>query len=764
MPNLLLEIGTEEIPAGYLTPALAQMEQGFKALLEESRLTCGKIYTTGTPRRLVLFAAGLPLSQTSFSKEIVGPKTAIAFKEDGKPTEALIGFARRYQTKPEDVKVKDSDKGKVCFILQTVRGEKIEAVLARIIPALISKLSFPKSMWWQDKAFSFARPIRSMVVLLGRKVIKISLPAPIQDIPNIGRPRIPPRSAGPRLIGSPRRGQSGMSGIVIASNKTRGHHILNNKPITISSADYSQYKKALSRASVMVDHDERREEIHQLLLHALKKYGSKFTETELLDEVTNLVEYPEVLECEFEHEFLALPAAVLESAMKSHQRYFPVRDPHNKLLSKFIVITNGGKDRKLVREGNERVLRARLTDARFFWEKDKKIPLASKTESLKQMAFLGRLGSFYDKSQRIKQIGLFICSELNYGSDITLTVSRAAELCKTDLLTEMVGEFPDLQGIMGYEYSRIQGAPDSGGGSLNIPRSDAERDATESIAIAIKEHYLPRTADDAIPKSTSGIVLSLAEKFDNITACFVAGFEPTGSQDPYAVRRQVLGVIRIIEEIGLPLPSIRKLMLFALEQIQRTIQTLADKNRIQFGQSREYADKIMAFFQERLINRHVDEQHPHDLVQAVLNSGFDNMSLFKTRLKDLVKLHTHASWPKLVEVVERTYNIQKASQASGAVRDELLREKEEHILWEAYRNNKDQIQSLISQQKYYDASILYAKVFAEPVHTFFDKVFVNVPDQMLKNNRILMMRHINKLYSEHIADLSQVVSGKTTVK
>ncbi|MBI4833780.1 MAG: glycine--tRNA ligase subunit beta [Planctomycetes bacterium] len=709
MPNLLLEIGTEEIPAGYLTPALAQMEQSFKALLEESRLACGKIYTTGTPRRMVLFAAGLPLSQTSFSKEILGPKIAIAFKEDGKPTEALIGFARRYQTKPEDVKVKDSDKGKVCYILQTVRGEKIEAVLARIIPALINKLSFPKSMWWQDKAFSFARPIRSLVVLLGRKVIKISL----SDI--------------------------------ASSNKTRGHHILNNKPITISSADYSQYKKALLRASVMVDHDERREEIHQLLLHALKKHGSKFTETELLDEVTNLVEYPEVLECEFEHEFLALPAAVLESAMKSHQRYFPVRDVHNKLLSKFIVITNGGKDRKLVREGNERVLRARLTDARFFWEKDKKIPLASKTENLKQMAFLGRLGSFYDKSQRIKQIGLFICSELNYGSDITLTVSRAAELCKTDLLTEMVGEFPDLQGIMGYEYSRIQGA-------------------AEEVAIAIKEHYLPRTADDAIPKSTSGIVLSLAEKFDNITACFVAGFEPTGSQDPYAVRRQVLGVIRIIEENGLPLPSIRKLMLFALEQIQRTIQTLADKNRIQFGQSREYADKIMAFFQERLINRHVDEQHPHDLVQAVLNSGFDNMSLFKTRLKDLVKLHTHASWPKLVEVVERTYNIQKASQASGAVRDELLREKEEHILWEAYRNNKDQIQSLISQQKYYDASILYAKVFAEPVHTFFDKVFVNVPDQMLKNNRILMMRHINKLYSEHIADLSQVVSGKATVK
>ena len=708
MTDFLLEIGTEEIPAGYFDLSLEPLVKSFQSLLQEQRLDCDKVISLGTPRRFILFASGLPVQQATLTKDITGPPERIAVTPDGKPTEALIGFAKRNHVDPKEVKLKETDKGKICYISVTAKGEKTENILSRIIPTLISKFSFPKSMWWENKSFTFARPIRYLTAIFGKKALKILLPG------------------------------------IPCTNKTYGHHIRNPKPITLASSDFIQYKKRLASASVMVDNNERKNKIRALINQVISKYGGSFHEAELLDEVTNLVEWPDVIECSFNQKFLSLPEPVLESAMKGHQRYFPIRDKNNKLLPKFIVITNGVKNES-VKEGNERVLTARLTDARFFWEKDKKVPLGSKIDSLKETAYLGKLGSLYDKMQRLKNISSRIADELKF-PDIKNTVERAAELAKTDLLTEMVGEFPDLQGIMGYEYSRIQGE-------------------SEEVALAIKEHYMPRTAGDDIPHSPAGIVLSLTEKFDNITACFTLGLEPTGSQDPYAIRRQVLGIIRIIDENNIKLNSFRNIIQSAIEEVWKTIKSLPEKTKLTPLPPEKCAANIMTFFKERLINKYQEQKYPYDIIQAVMNSGFDKFPLFKKRLDDLLKLSKEpAVWPLLVEAVERTYNIQKGSKISGMVKEELLKEPEEKTLWDIYRRNAEQVQKLIDEQKYYEASILYTTIFGKPVHTFFEKVFVNADDVAIKNNRILILKQINQLYSQSIADLSCITTAKPLPK
>jgi glycyl-tRNA synthetase beta chain len=707
MTDLLLEIGVEEIPAGYIDTALPDIERIFSSLLSEARLKYDKIITCATPRRLMLLVSGLPEKQETITKEFAGPKQIASFTPDGKPTEALLGFARRYNTDPKEVRFKNSDKGKIAYVLVTIKGEKTETILEATVKTLIGKLSFPKSMWWENKSITFARPIRYITVMLGKKALKLS----ITGIP--------------------------------CSNKTYGHHILDNKPIALTSSDFDKYKTALKKSHILVDNSERKDKIKSLIDKSLAKYGGKFRENALLNEVANLVEWPEILECDFESRFLNLPEAVLEAAMKGHQRYFPIRDKSEKLLNKFIVITNGIAN-ALIKAGNERVLRARLTDAEFFWEKDRKIPLSSKIELLKDMAYLGKLGSFYDKTQRVKELSKQIALRLGF-NDISAKVERAAELSKADLLTEMVGEFTELQGIMGCEYALVQGEE-------------------KEVALAIKEHYMPRTADDDIPRSKAGIVLSLAEKFDNIAACFTINLAPTGSQDPYAIRRQALGIIRIIEENNVALSSIRNIAHIALDGVWKTINALPPKTLPNALTPQQSINNILSFFKDRIINRYQEKSYPYDILQAVISSGFDNPLVVKKRLDALIKLskESETDWNQLVETVERTYNIQKNSKASGIVNDELLKEPEEKKLREVYIQNEVKIRELINKQDYYAASLEYKKVFSNPVHEFFNKVFVNVDDEAVKNNRILLLKGINKLFSDSIADLSCITTGRIT--
>ncbi|MFH0888568.1 MAG: glycine--tRNA ligase subunit beta [Planctomycetota bacterium] len=692
MSDFLLELGTEEIPAGYIQPALEQGISFFHEYLKERQLSYKDIKKYATPRRMIFFITDLPEIQANIEKEIIGPPASVAFDSDNKPTPAYNGFIKRYNLSSSDIKIKDTSKGKVCYASLIIKSEKTEKILAESIIALIKSLSFPKSMWWSDKTLTFARPLRYILAVFDKKPIKVSLTG------------------------------------VASGNETFGHPFISNNPITITSSNFETYQNALRKTRVIIDHNERRDIIEKEIKRITKKYDAICNELELLDEVINLVEYPTVIECKFDESFLKLPEAVIESAMKLHQRYFPLKDKNGRLLSHFIVVSNNpdSKNSALIKEGNERVLKARLSDAVFFWEQDRKISLDAYAKRLDTISFLGVLGTA--KLEQIKGLATFIAANLGHPfTDDIKIIESAANLCKADLLTGMVGEFPDLQGIIGYEYLK-----------------DKEPD----VALAIKEHYQPRFSGDALPKSNAGICLSLAEKFDNLTTCFSRGLIPTGSADPYGLRRQTRAIIDII-------------LFYSLRKLNSLNKIVSDsinfsKSAIENSENTRLSEQIISFIRERLIQIYLDKKYNIDFINATVNAGFDNLFRFDLRLKSLQSLPKESFWNELVEVVERTYNIGKNTKVDGEVNEILLKEKEEIEFWNAYKDNKDAIQKLIDAEQYEEASRLYHKVFAKPAHTFFDKVFVNVKEDDIRSNRILLNKKINQLYSSQIADLSKI--------
>jgi len=704
MTDLLFEIGTEEIPASYITPALNQMEILFTERAKKYRLETQSLYCTGTPRRLTLFVKDLPQKQESVTEEIQGPAALIAFDKTGNPTKAGLGFARSQGVDINNLQIKKTPKGEYCFAIKRIEGQETLHILPEILPEIIKNISFPKSMKWKGNNLFFARPIRSLLALFGDKVVPVEI-----------------------------------NGIK-ADKFIFGHPFLSGKRIEVFKADWDLYKRLLKQEKVVVDMTERRETLRTKITQLMAPYGTTIDDEELLDEVTNLVEYPNAIECCFAEEFLDIPANVIETAMKEHQRYFPIKKRDGKLLNKFIAALNRDESNAdTAIQGNERVLKARLSDARFFWKEDRKIPLKNRVEDLKNLAFLEKLGNYYDRTDRIVKLSHYITHKLINFNKLTIEnvalVERAALLCKADLLTQMVGEFPSLQGIMGREY--------------------AEWDGEEpSVALAIAEHYMPRFATDNIPASKIGAVVGLADKFDTISSCFTLGLVPTGSQDPYSLRRHAYGIIRIIEEHGFTVElkevlgkSLNLLPMFPQRELHYYPEIL---NKL--------IPDIKEFFRDRLFHINVERGYRYDLVNAVLNAdaGFDDIYDFFQRLKALSNVSKEEWWPDLVTVVERTFNIGKKANSSGSVNESLFTEAEERKLWEIYKGNETDIRKRIDEKRYEEASHAYYTVFAKPVHTFFDKVFVNVEDETVRNNRLLLIRAINKLYSEKIADLSQM--------
>lgn len=691
MSNLLLEIGTEEIPAGYIAPALKQMEELFAAQVKKNRLSFDRIHTTGTPRRLVLFASGLPQRQEDIVQEIKGPAAKVAFNESGKPTKAAVGFASSQGVKAEDLKVMDTSRGKYCFAVKEIEGRRIFDLLPEMLTSIITSITFPKSMRWKADKLYFARPIRTILALFDKDVINMEL-----------------------------------SGVK-ADRKTSGHQFLSKKVIDIQDADYDGYRDILKREKVIVEIDERREIIRKTINSVLSFYGTTLDDENLLEEVTNLVEFPGAVKCSFDKKFLAIPSEVIETAMKDHQRYFPVKDKDGRLLSEFIVITDRDSGNgEIIRKGNERVLRARLADANFFWDEDNKISLHERVKGLENLVFHEDIGSYLSREERIGDLAHFIAEMLNFSPDRLELIKRASRLCKTDLLTEMVGEFPKLQGIMGREYALAQG-------------EDKE------VARSIAEHYLPRHADDMLPETEIGTVLSLADKFDIIASCFSAGLIPTGSQDPYALRRQSLGIIRILETKELNV-SLKKVF-------EKSLSNLTDVS----PESNKVYGQIMDFFKDRIYNIYLERGYRYDIVESVMKSGFDNISDFICRLEVVTRISKTPIWQNLVTVVERTFNIGKNCTIYGEVDEELLKEEEERTLWAVYKKENERLIQYVPQGKYEELSIAYNDVFAKPVHDFFDKVFVNVEDERIKNNRLLLVKKVNEIYVENIANLAFIV-------
>ena len=702
MTDLLFEISTEEIPAGYIDPALNQMKTLFTGQAKKHHLEMHSIYSTGTPRRLTLFVQGLPQKQESVTEEIQGPSAAVAFDKAGNPTKAGLGFAKSQGVDIKDLQIKKTPKGEYCFATKKIEGHETLHILPDILITVIRNISFPKSMKWKGNDLFFARPIRSLLALFGDQVVPIEI-----------------------------------NGIK-ADRFIFGHPFLSGKKIEISEADWELYKKLLKQEHVVVDITERRETLRTKITQLMAPYGATIDDEELLDEVTNLVEYPNAIECSFDEEFLDIPADVIETSMKEHQRYFPIKKKKEKLLNKFIAVLNRNESNAdTAIQGNERVLKARLSDARFFWKEDRKTPLIKRVENLKNLAFLEKLGNYYDRTNRILKLSKYISTQLMLPHEEIELVKRAAELCKADLLTQMVGEFPSLQGIMGRGY--------------------AEWDGEEKpVAIAIAEHYMPRFATDNIPTSRIGAIVGLADKFDTISSCFALDLIPTGSQDPYSLRRHTYGIIRIIEEHGFALDigeilytALDLLPLFEQKADSRYHPVILDK----------LVPKIKEFFKDRLFQINIERGYRYDLVNAALKAGigFDDIHNFSQRLKVISLISQEKWWPDLVTVVERTFNIGKKANSSGSVNERILTEPEERKLWDVYKENDEAVRKLIGEKKYEEASRTYCNSFAKPVHAFFDRVFVNVEDENVRSNRLSLMKTINELYSQKIADLSEIV-------
>lgn len=705
MTDLLFEIGTEEIPAGYIAPALEQIKILFTEQTKEHRLESESVYATGTPRRLTLLVKGLPQRQESVTEEVQGPSAAIGFDKTGTPTKAGLGFAKSQGIDIKDLQIKKTPKGDYCFATKKTEGQDTLRILPEILAEIVRKISFPKSMKWKGNSLFFARPIRSFLALFGDRVVPLEI--------------------------------NGIKSNIFIS----GHPFLSGKKIEITRADWSLYNQMLKQEKVVVDMTERREFLRTKITQLMAPYGAAIDDEELLDEVTNLVEYPNAIECSFDEEFLDIPADVIVTAMKEHQRYFPIKKHNGKLLGKFIAVLNRDESNaRTTIQGNERVLKARLSDARFFWKEDRKIPLEKRVDELKNLSFLENLGNYYDRTRRIEQLSQYIAHKLIASNELIIEdeklIERAAVLCKADLLTQMVGEFPALQGIMGREY--------------------AEWDGEEPpVALAIAEHYMPRFASDAIPSSKIGAVVGLTDKFDTICSCFALNLIPTGSQDPYALRRHAYGIIRIVEEHGFTLE---------LRDILRQSLSLLPLQRGKTPHEHpktpeELIASIKEFFRDRLFQVNIEKGYRHDLVNAALNAGisFDDINNVSQRLKALANISQKTWWDDLVTVVERTFNIGKKASTIGVVNEGLFTEQDEVTVWNVYKKVGADIRKQIDEKNYEEASYAYYDAFAKPVHTFFDRVFVNVEDEKVRNNRLLLLKEINDLYSGKIADLSQII-------
>ncbi|HMM20217.1 MAG TPA: glycine--tRNA ligase subunit beta [Selenomonadales bacterium] len=682
--DILLEIGTEEIPAKFMPGALAQLAEVAGTKFDERRIAYGEIQTFGTPRRLTLILRGVAGRQADRRSENKGPSLKVAFDEAGAPTKASLGFARGQGVDVDQLIQKD---GYVYAIVEEA-GQPVARLLPELLPEIIQALSFPKSMRWGSLDIRFARPIRWLVALFGGKVVPFTV------------------------------------GDVAAGNTSVGHRFLSKGPVKIDSLD--DYFVKMTENHIMVDQNLRRQVIReQVEKLAVQQGGSAVIDEELLEEVVYLVEYPTALCGRFEDQYLALPPEAVITPMREHQRYFPVFAADGKLLPVFITVRNGGQDYiDIVRRGNERVLRARLADARFFFEEDKKIPLAARVEKLKTVVFQEGLGTMYDKTVRLERLAAFIAREAGIAAGELPVVERGAQLAKADLVTGMVCEFTELQGIMGREYAKLAGEP-------------------EAAAEAIYEHYLPRFAGDSLPASAAGRAISMADKLDNIVATFSRGLIPTGSQDPFALRRQALGIVNILLEAKYAV-SLQSITGAALDLLGVTD---ADRRSKLIGEVQE-------FFRLRLKNILADEGMRYDLVDAVLAAGNDDIFDTWLRAQALSLEGGTLAMQRAVQALTRAGNL--AKHATGDSADPGLFEVEaEHQLYQALQSARQTIACLRASRDYTGVLKTLAGL-ADPIDAFFEQVMVMVENLPVRNNRLALLQAITGL-SAGIADLSKIV-------
>jgi len=688
MSELLLEIGTEEIPSGFIPRALEEM----KALLEKEfqsyRLAFKEIRAVGTPRRLVLMATGVTSAQERRFIEVVGPAKRIAFDGKGQPTKAALGFAKGQGIAVEELQIVKTEKGEYVCARKEEQGEETIHLLPTILPRLISSISFPKSMRWMDLENSFARPIHWILCLFDGKVV-------------------------PWQVGN-----------ISSGNLSRGHRFL--APGSFQVKDLADYLRRLKNSFVIVNPEERKEFILTEVNKAASEVsGHLLPDDDLLELVTFLVEYPVPIRGSFSKEFLSLPREVLISAMREHQRYFSIVDAEGSLLPFFVTVSNTKpRNPNVVARGNERVLHARLSDAKFFFIGDQKIPLIQRLEGLKKVVFHSKLGTSYEKVIRLSQLADFLIGSI--APEQREMVQRASLLCKGDLITGMVGEFPNLQGVMGQVYARLSGEK-------------------EEVALAIFEHYLPTTAGGTLPSSHPGAVLSMADKLDTIVGCFGVGLIPTGTADPYALRRQTLGIIHIILE--------KRYDLLLSTLLERSLALLAEKIE---RPSQEIKADVLEFFRGRIQNLLNSQGLSPDAVEAALAVGFDNLVDLRERAKALHDLKQVPDFEPLAIAFKRVVNISK-SHVPGEVNTRQFENACEQELFEAYGKIEKKAGEKISQ-KDYTSALKELSLLRKPVDEFFNGVLVMAEDEKIRNNRLSLLIKIAQLFFK-IGDFSKITTN-----
>ena len=664
--DLLFEIGAEEIPAGFMPNILGQLKQLAETKLNDAHLPFESIETYGTPRRLALIVKGLADTSAEISERHKGPSASIAYDADGNATKAAIGFARGKGLDVADLVVEDG----YIYAETKTAGVPAKDIVTDMLPQLITGLNFPKSMHWGNLDAKFVRPVRWLVALLDEEVIPVEFAT------------------------------------VKSGNVTRGHRFLGADEITIKNA--ASYVDTLKENFVMVDQDARRELISkQLHDMAASKNASIVWDDDLLEEINYLVEWPTALCGGFEESYLALPDAAIITPMKDHQRYFPLVDQEGKLLPMFLTVRNGSDHSiEVVQAGNERVLRARLDDAKFFFNEDRKKPLIDRQDGLTKIVFQEGLGNLADKTERLLKLGRVFGEECGLHEDAAVVLERATELAKTDLTTGMVTEFTELQGVMGKEYALLDGE-------------------SPEVAEAIFEQYLPRFAGDVLPQTEAGKVLSIIDKVDNIVATFSRGLIPTGSQDPYALRRQTIGILNILLGSDWNI-SLRPIFKASME----LLNVAADKQE-------ELLSQVEEFFTLRLKNIFLDREVPHHVIDLLLSNNelsvADAEGLVNALLANRIDENV-----ELVQAYTRMYNLVKDVEYTG-VNSDLLKEDAEKALFEAA--SKASEASLAAwEANDYTAVVAVPATLVPAINKFFEDVMVMDKDEAIKANRLQLVR------------------------
>ena len=664
--DLLFEIGAEEIPAGFMPNILGQLKQLAETKLNDAHLPFESFATYGTPRRLALIVKGLADTSAEISERHKGPSASIAYDADGNATKAAIGFARGKGLDVADLVVEDG----YIYAETKTAGVPAKDIVTDMLPQLITGLNFPKSMHWGNLDAKFVRPVRWLVALLDEEVIPVEFAT------------------------------------VKSGNVTRGHRFLGADEITIKNA--ASYVDTLKENFVMVDQDARRELISkQLHDMAASKNASIVWDDDLLEEINYLVEWPTALCGGFEESYLALPDAAIITPMKDHQRYFPLVDQDGKLLPMFLTVRNGSDHSiEVVQAGNERVLRARLDDAKFFFNEDRKKPLIDRQDGLTKIVFQEGLGNLADKTERLLKLGRVFGEECGLHEDAAVVLERATELAKTDLTTGMVTEFTELQGVMGKEYALLDGE-------------------SPEVAEAIFEQYLPRFAGDVLPQTEAGKVLSIIDKVDNIVATFSRGLIPTGSQDPYALRRQTIGILNILLGSDWNI-SLRPIFKASME----LLNVAADKQE-------ELLNQVEEFFTLRLKNIFLDREVPHHVIDLLLSNNelsvADAEGLVNALLANRIDENV-----ELVQAYTRMYNLVKDVEYTG-VNSDLLKEDAEKALFEAA--SKASEASLAAwEANDYTAVVAVPATLVPAINKFFEDVMVMDKDEAIKANRLQLVR------------------------